>query len=68
MTDERRAMLEALKPGDKIRLNENAREWTRGKVFTVEVVPGFGVLCFEAVGNAHAFYRAAWHEIEEALE
>jgi hypothetical protein len=34
-----------LKPGDKIRLNENAKEWTRGKVFTVASVKKEVVIC-----------------------
>jgi hypothetical protein len=33
------------KPGDKIRLNEKALEWTHGKVFTVSAVKKDYVLC-----------------------
>jgi len=34
-----------MKVGDKIRLNEQAREWTRGKVFDVTKVHSWGVVC-----------------------
>jgi hypothetical protein len=66
------------KRGDRIRLNEKAREWTRGRVFTVDAVRAFGLRCYVAVENAadlpgvhsypaarvsNAFYMAMWDEV-----
>jgi hypothetical protein len=41
--------------GDKIRLNDQASEWTRGKVFQVTEVRPWGVICAttaDGYGNA----------------
>jgi hypothetical protein len=66
------------KRGDRIRLNERAREWTRDRVFTVDAVRPFGVRCYVAVENTadlpgvhfyvggslpEAHYMAMWDEI-----
>jgi hypothetical protein len=66
-----------LKRGDRIRLNAKAREWTREKVFFVEEVRGWGVICWAQVKEGEAvvirdsdvaFYRAAWDEIAMRIE
>jgi hypothetical protein len=64
-----------LTPGARIRLNEKARQWTFGLIFTVEDVRGWGVICYAQPDaqpeNTVALkdsdrvqYRAAWDEIE----
>jgi len=61
-----------LKPGDRIYLNCRAREWTRGKVFTVDEVKRWGVDCWtKEPSDAHRTiergeyrYPATWDEIE----
>lgn len=59
--------------GVAITLNEKAMAWTRGLVFEVEDVRGWGVVCFteqqpppgvhSLVDSGRAMYRAAWVEI-----
>lgn len=58
------------KTGDRIRLNDKARGWTQGYVFTVDAVRPFGLRCYVAAANApngnavpHAFYMALWDEV-----
>jgi hypothetical protein len=73
-TTKRTAPALPLEPGDRIRLNQKAREWTRGLVFTVDEVRAWGVICwaFPRAGEAvvvrdtgKAYYRATWDQIEE---
>lgn len=69
------AILFPIEVGDKIKLNSRAHKWTRGKEFTVEEIKSWGVICSAKVGyesqpdfyvmRGVAYYRAAWHEIEE---
>lgn len=67
-----------LKAGDKITLNEKAREWTMGRVFTVDEVKNWGVTCYtipdepilgaaSVVDDDRVFYRAANDEIETVV-
>ena len=63
-----------LEVGDRIRLNSRAREWTHGKIFTVDEVKRWGVICWARanaedavhvlVDSDRAFYRANWDEID----
>ncbi len=66
-----------VKAGDRIVLNDRARVWTKGKVFTVEHADGWGVRCFVMLGNQHpaatdddgrAWYAALWDEIAEVVK
>ncbi len=63
--------------GDRIVLNDRARVWTRGKVFTVEHADGWGVRCFMMAANeparlpdddGRAWYAALWDEIAEVVK
>jgi len=56
--------------GDVIRLNDKAREWTHDKVFTIDEVKHWGVICYWNTDPGvsppgTAFYRATWDQIEE---
>jgi hypothetical protein len=69
-----------IEPGDRITLNERAREWTRRKIFTVTGVRSWGVVCHTQLDPARvvssgprtledgtAPYRANWNQIEQRL-
>lgn len=66
-----------LKPGDPVRLNEQALPWTHGKVFYVDRVRTWGITCWTdtatpdeahlAVGTGHAFYSCSFGEIEGSV-
>jgi hypothetical protein len=57
-------LIPRIKPGDRITLNEKAREWTHGKIFTVSETKVWGVVCHT---QQLEFYSADWDEIERKL-
>lgn len=57
-----------IKAGDVIKLNDKARAWTWDKMFVVDEVKSWGVVCHtqghvEGIGLTESHYRAVWDEI-----
>ena len=63
-----------VKPGDGIRLNATARDWTRSRLFTIDEVKSWGVRCYTVpdkpiqgvvtlIDDDRVFYMAPWSQI-----
>ena len=53
----------SIKPGDLIRLNQYAQPWTEERVFVVDEVHSWGVVCYALAGDGKTYYQAVWDEI-----
>lgn len=50
--------------GQRVRFNQHARRWTRGRVFYVSELRPWGLICWTEFHASRAPYRAHWSQIE----
>lgn len=53
-----------LEPGNKVRLNEKARDIFVGKTMIIEEPKGFGAVGYIEHPDGKIYYRAGWDEMD----
>jgi hypothetical protein len=53
-----------LKPGERVLLNANAREFFSEKIVVVDEVKSWGIVCSIPTKEGAYWYRASWDQVD----